>query len=396
METKNHTEELPETTDTNTKPPLMMEWTYVWIGGDGALRSTLVVSSGVKPPVHRFDGSATKQASTDNADLFLVPVRVYNERLGLFDGFNRDYGHVLCEVQTADGTPHASNSRANLREFLEENIHLQSASVGFEQDVLLIDPDTRQPYRWPTSKNEKGDTQVIFPGPQGRYYGGTGDFVRGRKILENFSNRISYKGVNLREVRPGICLSQWSFVTREKDLLGACDDLIMCRYFLEMSAEDEDPIYGSSRCVVSYSPKSFPGTDWHGNGCAIRIYLSNYIDSGCNPALAKDICERIGENHREHIASYGAGNEQRLVGKSGGISDYNKFTWGHGDRTASICVPTVPVNGEPTEFGFLEDRRPGANMDPYTGVLALSRSLVDVVDMQSPIKAEAFEPKLVN
>jgi glutamine synthetase len=123
--------------------------------------------------------------------------------------------------------------------------------------------------------------------------------------------------------------------------------------------------------------------------------MDNYTKSSGNAGLAKAICETIGEDHREHMAAYGAGNEQRLVGKTGGISDFNKFTWGYGDRTASLCVPTVPLNRDAAHLLYIEDRRPGANVDPYAGVLALSRSLVKTINLAPSTKNEAFEPKLV-
>lgn len=371
------------------KKPIVMDWTYIWVAGDGTIRSANYTSVGITPKTQRFDGSACKQASTDNADLFLVPVRTIKDST-LFEGLTRDSGIVLCEVQTADGTPHASNVRADLRKFLGAN-DLTSVKIGFEQDVLLIDPDTRQPYRWPTGKNEKGETQVVFPGPQGRYYGGSGDFQRGRNLMSSFYDRCVWREIGMHSYAPNICLSQWSYVTEERDILTACDNLIISRYLLENTAEDQD----NPRCVISYQPKSFPGTEWNGNGCCIRVYMDNYIKSSGNAGLAKVICETIGEDHREHMAAYGAGNEQRLVGKTGGISDFNKFTWGFGDRTASICVPTVPLNTDAAHLLYLEDRRPGANVDPYAGVLALSRSLVKTTTLAPSTKNEAFEPKLV-
>ena len=364
-----------------------LDWVYVWLDADGGIRNANYTSLSETPKIQRFNGSACKQASTDNADLFLVPVRTMKDK-----SLASQSNIVLCEVQTADGTPHASNARADLRKFLSTN-DLTSVKIGFEQDILLIDPDTRQPYRWPTGKNEKGEPQVVFPGPQGRYYGGSGDFQRGRELINAFYNRCAWQGkIAMRSYNAGICLSQWSFVTQETDLLTACDNLIISRYLLENTAEGID----TPRCVVSYAPKSFPGTDWNGNGCTIRLYMDNYTKSSGNAGLAKAICETIGEDHREHMVAYGAGNEQRLVGKTGGISDFNKFTWGFGDHTSSLSVPTVPLNTDAAHLLYIEDRRPGANMNPYAGVLALSRSLVKTIGLTpSSSKTEAFEPKLV-
>jgi len=157
---------------------------YVWVDGQGTLRSSVFNTLNKKPTIQRFDGSATKQASTDNADLFLVPIKTYNDS----EEWSFGMGYVLCEVQTADGTPHASNTRADLAKFLLNNTSLTNeVSLGFEQEFFLINPTTRQPYMWPTNKDDKGVEQVMFPGPQGRYYAGSGDFVRGRTIIDAFS-----------------------------------------------------------------------------------------------------------------------------------------------------------------------------------------------------------------
>ena len=62
-----------------------------------------------------------------------------------------------------------------------------------------------------------------------------------------------------------------------------------------------------------------------------------------------------------HIENYGAGIEQRLTGLHETCS-YKEFRYGVGDRGASIRIPLqVAQQG----YGYLEDRRPNANIDPY-------------------------------
>ncbi|CAA2986736.1 glutamine synthetase leaf isozyme, chloroplastic [Olea europaea subsp. europaea] len=72
--------------------------------------------------------------------------------------------------------------------------------------------------------------------------------------------------------------------------------------------------------------------------------------------------------HKEHISAYGEGNERRLTGKHETAS-IDTFSWGVANRGCSIRV------GRDTEKegkGYLEDRRPASNMDPYvvTSLLA--------------------------
>jgi len=71
--------------------------------------------------------------------------------------------------------------------------------------------------------------------------------------------------------------------------------------------------------------------------------------------------EKIGKRHAEHIAVYGEHNDLRLTGRheTGHIS---QFSSGVADRGASIRIPRhVAAEGR----GYLEDRRPASNIDPY-------------------------------
>jgi len=71
--------------------------------------------------------------------------------------------------------------------------------------------------------------------------------------------------------------------------------------------------------------------------------------------------EKLGLRHKEHIAAYGAGNEKRLTGHHETAS-MEKFSWGVANRGASIRVGNDTAQ---KKRGYLEDRRPAANMDPY-------------------------------
>ena len=65
--------------------------------------------------------------------------------------------------------------------------------------------------------------------------------------------------------------------------------------------------------------------------------------------------------HQEHISIYGEGNEDRLTGAYE-TCDINTFKWGVADRGCSIRIPRdTAAEG----CGYLEDRRPASNVDPY-------------------------------
>ena len=61
------------------------------------------------------------------------------------------------------------------------------------------------------------------------------------------------------------------------------------------------------------------------------------------------------------MQNYGSGNEERLTG-SHETSSFHNFSYGVADRGASIRIPR---STERDNCGYLEDRRPSSNMDPY-------------------------------
>jgi glutamine synthetase len=69
----------------------------------------------------------------------------------------------------------------------------------------------------------------------------------------------------------------------------------------------------------------------------------------------------LSARHNEHIAVYGEGLAERLTGQHETCS-IDEFRQGVADRGASVRIPLhVAAQG----FGYLEDRRPAANADPY-------------------------------
>ncbi len=72
--------------------------------------------------------------------------------------------------------------------------------------------------------------------------------------------------------------------------------------------------------------------------------------------------EAFKANRADHIAVYGPDNHMRLTGKHETAS-IDTFTYGVADRGASIRVPHSFVNNG--YKGYLEDRRPNSQGDPY-------------------------------
>ena len=79
-------------------------------------------------------------------------------------------------------------------------------------------------------------------------------------------------------------------------------------------------------------------------------------------ATYNKICEAFRPRVKEHIAVYGADNDQRLTGDHE-TQRIDEFSFGVSDRGASIRIPVGTVTSG--WKGWLEDRRPASNADPY-------------------------------
>lgn len=290
-------------------------------------------------PEWTFDGSSTGQATGDRSDCVLAPVRFI---LDPTREKNHERVHilVLCEVFNADRTPHPTNTRAPLREVVAKTIEHEPL-FGIEQEYTMF-KDGR-PLGWPTGG---------YPPQQGPFYCGVGsDEVFGRDLVEEhlaacLDSRILLCGINA-EVMPG----QWEFQIGTGDALTVSDHLIFARWLLYRIGEKH-----SVTCKLD--PK--PVAELNGAGAHTNFSTKEMREPGGIEAIEK-ACERLRERHNLHVQNYGYGIEARLTGHHETCS-YREFRWGVSDRGASIRIPLhVAKNG----YGYLEDRRPCANVDPY-------------------------------
>ena len=72
------------------------------------------------------------------------------------------------------------------------------------------------------------------------------------------------------------------------------------------------------------------------------------------------------------MTAYGANNEERLTGQHETCS-IDDFRWGNSDRGASIRIPMTTINNK--YKGYLEDRRPSSNVDPYKATQVIMESI---------------------
>ena len=120
-------------------------------------------------------------------------------------------------------------------------------------------------------------------------------------------------------------------------------------------------------------PKPITG-DWNGSGMHANFSWTYLRETGGKEYLDK-ILAGFEKNHKEHLEDYGADNELRLTGEHETAS-FEKFSYGVGDRGASIRIPIFTVQDD--YKGYLEDRRPSSNADPYKIVSRIVKTVKEV------------------
>ena len=76
-----------------------------------------------------------------------------------------------------------------------------------------------------------------------------------------------------------------------------------------------------------------------------------------------DMMVEFEKKHALHISLYGSDNHKRLTGVHE-TSSMEKFSYGTGNRACSFRIPTQVMHDDGK--GYIEDRRPASNIDPYT------------------------------
>jgi glutamine synthetase len=312
---------------------------YIWIDGTEPtplLRSkTKVLQDGADPDIWGFDGSSTNQAPGKASDCVLRPVAVFADPIR-----GGDDKIVMCEVLLTDMTPHPTNTRAALAAVVEKYGD-QESWFGIEQEYTLFKGS--RPLGFP----EAGG----YPGPQGPYYCGVGqDDIYGRPLVEAHLDACIRAGLAISGINAEVMPGQWEFQIGPLGPLEVSDHMWVARWLLHRLGEE----FGVS---VTLDPKPVRG-DWNGAGAHTNFSTKAMRESFDAVVTA---CEALGKNAEEHVHNYGFGIEHRLTGLHE-TAPWNEFSYGVSDRGASVRIPwQVEKDGS----GYLEDRRPNANCDPY-------------------------------
>jgi glutamine synthetase len=327
---------------------------YIWLDGKKPvpeLRGKTTLKDFDQPPtladlpLWGFDGSSTMQAEGHKSDCILKPVALYP------DGARKDAYIVLSEVMLPDGSPHPTNGRATAPDDPD-------VWFGFEQEYFLY-KDGR-----PLGFPEQG-----YPGPQGPYYCGVGYKYMGslaRTIVEEHLDLCLNAGINHEGINAEVAKGQWEFQIFGKGSHKAADDMWTARYLMMRLCEKYE-------VDVMWHCKPIKG-DWNGSGMHTN-FSTKYLREVGGKEYLEDLMKVFEKNIPDHIAVYGPDNHLRLTGLHE-TQSIDKFSYGLSDRGASV---RLPVNFIKQGYkGYLEDRRPNSEADPYQIVSQIIKSISEV------------------
>ncbi|XP_054166546.1 glutamine synthetase-like [Oppia nitens] len=287
-------------------------------------------------------------------EVYMKPVRIYSDP---FRGGNNKL--VLCETYTDEMTPHPVNHRHSCNESMKMASD-DKPWFGFEQEYILLDGNTNRPLGWPKGGYPKHPTELDVI-----YFQGIGaNRVVGRDVVEAHFRACLYAGVNITGENAEGLLAQWEYQIGPSEGILLGDDVMMSRYILHRVAE-------MLNIVITFDPKPVPG--WFGSGGHMNFSTAGMRAKGGITQIDSAV-DKLSKRHAHHIKVYdprgGLDNQRRLQGAAF-TSKIDDFTSGVADRSTSVRIPKQVAQAG---CGFIEDRRPASNCDPYQVTEALVRT----------------------
>ena len=379
---------------------------YVWLDYDKNFRSKTRVMGGFDPtkdgiPMWNYDGSSTKQAVGTDSEVFIRPVKVCIDPFR--GGFTQRAYIALCDTWVVDKNAsqkqnkviyisHPDNTRAKAKVLFDNNsVSQEYPWFGFEQEFFFTSRESLQTTKQKPEKRffetpvgmttVNGKEWVSLSGKsQGDFYCGIGpNNIKQRNVAEyilnciTMSEKIHCTGYNW-EVAPGQC--EFQIFSNGID---AADSLLLFRYIAQRCAEIHD-------LSINIHPKPMDG-DWNGSGCHTNFSTASMRAPNSYDTVIKPALKALKKNHSYHIENYGSHNKERLTGEHETAS-WDNFTAGVANRSASIRVPTQTYYDK---SGYIEDRRPSSNMDPYlvsallVNTIILKQKTIEKWDEQVPL-----------
>jgi glutamine synthetase len=301
-------------------------------------------------PEWNYDGSSTGQAKGNDSEVIIKPCAVYNDPFR-----SPDYSFlVLCDTYCKDPSdnetiiPHKTNNRVKALEIFNKYNDDVEPMYGIEQEFFLADKDGVPLFKNLITQNYINKEWES----QGDYYCGIGSKnIIGRNFMEKALSNCIDAGLNITGMNAEVAPGQWEFQVCSVGI-NAADQLYIMRYILNRTAESFD-------WTINLHPKPVKG-DWNGSGCHVNFSTKNMREDNGIEHINSAI-KKLSKKHLYHMENYGSSNYLRMTGEHE-TADYNTFTFGVANRGASIRIPN---STNIDKKGYLEDRRPASNMDPY-------------------------------
>ena len=347
---------------------------YIWLDANQCCRSkTRVYTASLDGllleniPIWNYDGSSTNQATTDNSEVVLSPVKMIKDPF-LSDGYL-----VLCECFEADKvTPLPSNTRARAREIFSMETPHCDPMFGLEQEFFISRKVGGRllPVAFPNNQS--------VPEPQSDYYCGVGGSnVYGRELVLEILQKGLDAGIHITGMNAEVAPSQWEFQVCSLGI-EAADDLILLRYIANRVLE-------KSQLYMDIAAKPVGG-DWNGSGCHIN-YSTSLMRQTDGFKHIEQAIKNLSKTHMLHIQHYGDDNHLRLTGKHE-TSSINDFSYSVAGRHTSIRIPTATRENKQ---GYFEDRRPSSSLDPYVSTALLHATSVGLSVENLCVKPQSYK-----
>ena len=320
---------------------------YIWIDGRGNLRSKY------RTAYPKFDSSYAGMGSDNyipvehwnyddgsNNDIVLVPVAHYANP---FFEPGRAF-LILCDTRRDDGAPTETSFRRDAEKVFESGGRKINPWFSIEQKYLITHSEVVN------FAQHDEESQ--------RYCCGVGSRATTlRKLAEKHYEYCLHAGLKISGINAEVAPSQWEFQIGPCSAISAGDELWVARYILHKLSEE----FG---VCISFKPKPLPNP-WNGSGLHTNFSTEESRNKNGLKCIYNYI-DRLSKKHVEHIRVYGD-NSNRLNGTCE-TSDFHTFSFAAGDRGASVRIPNSVLKAG---CGYLEDRRPASDADPYQVIAAI-------------------------
>src|SRR3990167_11399144 len=174
----------------------------------------------------------------------------------------------------------------------------------------------------------------------------------GREISLKHLELCLKTGLKICGTNAEVMASQWEYQIGPLNPIEVSDQLWLSRYILHKISEQYD-------CIISLHPKPYTSL-WNGSGAHTNFSTKSMREPN-GLKYIEIACEKLSLTHKKHMEVYGKFNNKRMTGQHE-TSSMDNFSWDISNRGCSVRIPLHVANDK---CGYLEDRRPAANMDPY-------------------------------